>query len=41
LREAHHGPAFWQLLSRVMPDYEERKQELAKRGAGLWFGGTS
>jgi predicted metal-dependent hydrolase len=41
LREAHHGPDFWHLLARVMPDYDERKQELAKRGAGLWFGGTS
>jgi predicted metal-dependent hydrolase len=41
LREAHHGPDFWQLLGRVMPDYDERKQELAKRGAGLWFGGVS
>jgi len=41
LREPHHGPDFWQLLGRVMPDYGERKQELAKRGASLWFGGTS
>ena len=41
LREPHHGPDFWQLLGRVMPDYSERKQELAKRGASLWFGGTS
>lgn len=40
LREAHHGPAFWQLLARVMPDYDERKRELAQRGARLWFGGT-
>lgn len=41
LREAHHGPAFWQLVARVMPDYEGRKQELARQGAGLWFGGVS
>ncbi len=41
LREPHHGPDFWQLLGRAMPDYAERKQELAKRGAGLWFGGVS
>jgi predicted metal-dependent hydrolase len=41
LREAHHGPAFWQLLARVMPDCDDRKRELAIRGAGLWFGGTS
>lgn len=38
LREPHHGPAFWQLLARVMPDYDERKRELARRGSGLWFG---
>ncbi len=41
LREAHHGPDLWQLLARVMPDYDERKRELAKRGASLWFGGLS
>jgi len=41
LREPHHGPDFWQLLGRVMPDYDERKQELARRGAAMWFGGTS
>jgi len=41
LREAHHGPGFWQLLSRVTPDYDERKRELARRGAALWFGGVS
>lgn len=40
LREAHHGPAFWQLLARVMPDYDERKRRLAQQGAGLWYGGT-
>lgn len=41
VHEPHHGPDFWQLVSRVMPDYEERKHELAQRGARLWFGGTS
>ena len=41
LREPHHGPGFWQLLARVMPEYDERKEELAKRGAGLWFGGIA
>lgn len=39
LREAHHGPTFWELLARAMPDYEERKRDLARRGAALWFGG--
>ncbi|SFO37720.1 hypothetical protein SAMN05216207_10499 [Pseudonocardia ammonioxydans] len=41
LREPHHGPAFWQLLARAIPDCEERKQELAKQGARLWFGKCS
>jgi predicted metal-dependent hydrolase len=26
--ELHHAPAFWQLLSRQMPDWEERKKRL-------------
>ena len=41
LREAHHGPAFWQLLGRIMPNYDEKKAELARVGAGLWFGDQS
>jgi len=28
LKEAHHGPRFWALLGRMMPDYEERKKQL-------------
>lgn len=40
LREPHHGPAFWQLLARAMPDYDGKKDELAQRGARLWFGET-
>lgn len=38
LQEPHHGPTFWALLSRVMPDYEERKGSLAKVGTRLWMG---
>ena len=38
LREPHHGPAFWQQVARVLPDYEERKTELAQIGSGLWLG---
>lgn len=38
LREPHHGPTFWQLLGRAMPDYEQRRTELAHLGARLWFG---
>lgn len=26
--EPHHGPTFWQLLARQMPDWEERKKRL-------------
>ncbi|MBW4780342.1 M48 family metallopeptidase [Rhodococcus fascians] len=38
LREAHHGPAFWQLLTRAMPDSDQRKSELAGAGAHVWQG---
>ncbi|WP_323958884.1 DUF45 domain-containing protein [Arthrobacter sp. JZ12] len=38
LQEPHHGPAFWELLSRVMPDYEHRRARLALEGSALWFG---
>src|SRR5664279_1836733 len=41
LREAHHGPAFWQVLGRTLPDYDVRKEELARVGAGLWLGNHS
>lgn len=38
LREPHHGPAFWRLLARVLPDCDDRKKELAYIGAKLWLG---
>jgi predicted metal-dependent hydrolase len=38
LREPHHGPAFWQLLGRVMPDFDQRKSALAEAGTSLWMG---
>jgi predicted metal-dependent hydrolase len=38
LREPHHGPAFWRLLMRVLPDCDDRKNELAHTGAKLWLG---
>lgn len=38
LREAHHGPAFWQTLARALPDCAARKDELARVGAQLWLG---
>lgn len=28
LRHDHHSPAFWRMLSAVMPDYEQRRVEL-------------
>ena len=28
LKEAHHGPRFWVLLGRVMPDFEVRRKRL-------------
>jgi predicted metal-dependent hydrolase len=41
LHEPHHGPAFWKLLTRVLPDCDERKQELAQTGARLWLGAVA
>jgi predicted metal-dependent hydrolase len=40
LREPHHGPAFWQLLLRVQPDCDERKEELAQVGSTVWLGAS-
>ncbi|MBW9267389.1 MAG: M48 family metallopeptidase [Candidatus Thiodiazotropha sp. (ex. Lucinisca nassula)] len=28
LKEAHHGPKFWSLLKRLMPDYLEKRKKL-------------
>ncbi len=28
--EPHHGPAFFELLDKVMPDWELRKQRLER-----------
>lgn len=28
LREKHHGPRFWRLLEKLMPDYAERRKQL-------------
>jgi predicted metal-dependent hydrolase len=38
LREPHHGPAFWRLLGRTMPDFDERKTALAEAGTSIWMG---
>lgn len=33
LREAHHGPRFWALLGKLMPDYEQRREHLNRLAA--------
>lgn len=38
LREAHHGPAFWLVLGRALPDFDERKSEIARVGVSAWLG---
>lgn len=38
LREGNHGAAFWEVLGRAMPDFDERKRELAEAGASIWRG---
>jgi len=35
LREPHHTPTFWRLLSRILPDYEARRDRLAQVGGEL------
>lgn len=35
LAHEHHGPAFWAMLGRLMPDYEERKARLRELGPRL------
>ncbi len=32
LQEMHHGPAFWRLVSRALPDYRERRAALQQQG---------
>lgn len=39
LDHAQHGPAFWAMVERAMPDYERRKSDLSVAGAALWLGG--
>ena len=35
LRHRGHGRDYWQAVGRVMPDYERRREDLRKCGAGL------
>lgn len=37
LIERHHGPAFWALLGRAMPDWEERQGELKRKAAEIYW----
>lgn len=32
LREPHHTPAFWRIVERAMPDWEQRRRWLAEHG---------
>jgi predicted metal-dependent hydrolase len=38
LEETNHTPRFWQLVGRVLPDFDRRKDALAHQGAELWLG---
>lgn len=33
-----HGPDFWALLGRALPEYEERRAELDELGRRMWMG---
>jgi predicted metal-dependent hydrolase len=33
LKEPHHGPRFWALLSKLMPDYEQQRERLNRVAA--------
>jgi predicted metal-dependent hydrolase len=35
---AHHGQDFWRIVARVMPDVDDRRQELSRNGAATWMG---
>lgn len=37
LREPHHGPAFWNILGRALPDWKERKQELRMQARDIYW----
>lgn len=41
LAEANHTPAFWAIVSRLMPSYELEKTMLASVGRGVWLGQVS
>ena len=37
LHEPNHGPAFWQRVEAVMPDYRPRRRRLSAHGDALVF----
>ncbi len=37
LIEPHHTPAFWQILDRVMPDWQQRKEELRTQVRDIYW----
>jgi hypothetical protein len=36
IHEPCHDDAFWTRVERAMPDYEQRKRELAEEGGGYF-----
>ena len=38
LTEPNHDPAYWNLVERVMPGYENQKANLAAVGKVVWLG---
>ncbi|GAA4908420.1 M48 family metallopeptidase [Streptomyces coeruleoprunus] len=38
MRVAGHGPAYWRLLSRALPEAREMKEELDELGRRVWMG---
>ncbi len=37
LLEQHHGPAFWRVLERSLPDWRERKEDLEKKAQEVYW----
>ncbi len=37
LIESHHGPAFWRVLDRSLPDWRERQEELRNKAAEAYW----
>jgi predicted metal-dependent hydrolase len=41
IHEPNHTPRFWGRVERAMPTFQLAKEELARRGSGLWLGEAS